>query len=260
MDLATNPQALAQALGMVTANDSDTIKQGEAALKQFSKKSNCVEALCMYCGAAQDAGSRLQAALLLKKNVAKHFKKFDGTRLAQLKPQLLLLMTQEPTKAAATALAGCVAKLAKVVLGAGGAWPELFGLLSTLGQDPNEATRALNFNLLGQMAEHLPDKLRAHMGTIAQMLTAGCQDPSNVVKKASMLACSMFLTTCGDFDEVMQLQVILTPMLTVMNACLQNGDEDSACEGLEVVMECAGSEKPLINDHLEVSAAPDYDY
>jgi len=250
--LATNPNALAQVLQMVCSPDTEAIKRGEKEIAKFVKKETCIAALGHYCATATDVATRLQAALLLKKNVAKHFKKFDAVRQSQLKAQLLMLMTQEPEKAIATALAGSVAKLAKSVMNLNGAWPELFGMLMTLQQDQNEAHRALNFNLLGQMAEHLAEKLRGHMDTIAQMLVAGCQDSSNNVKKQAMLACSAFLSQCSEFDEVEKLKCILTPMLNVMNTCLQNGDEESACEGLEVVMECASMDKPLINDHLEV--------
>ena len=250
---AQNQAALSQAFTLCLSPDTATIKRGEAQLKKFTKKDTCVEALCVYCGTSPDGATRLQAALCLKKNVAKYFKKFDHARKAQVKTQLLVLLSREPEKNIATALAGCVAKVANAALGDAPGWPELFQTLVTLGQDANERNRALNYNLLGQMAEHLPDKLLVHMDTIAQMLTTGCQDSSNTVKKEAMVACSMFIGNCSEFDEVEKLKCVLTPMLNVMTTCLQNGDEEAACEGLEVVSDCASLDKPLINDHLEVS-------
>lgn len=251
--LATDPAALASVLLMLSHNDTNTIKQGEAQLKTFTSKESCIAALFQVCSTNAHVPSRLQGAILLKKTIAKFFKKFDAGQMAQLKAQILLLMTNEPEKTIATALAGCVAKLAKRQLSeTNGQWPELFQLLGTLAQDANETKRALNFNLMSQLAENLAEKLLPYMDTIAQMLTGGCQDVSNVVKKDAMLACSTFLRVCADKDEVDKLKCVIAPMLAVMNTCLQNNDEESVCEGLEVIQECASLEKPLINEHLEV--------
>lgn len=131
-------------------------------------------------------------------------------------------------------------------------WSELFQLMMQLSQDPNEISRSLNYTLLEQLSETVSEKLKPHTATLAQMLTAGCQDPSPAVSVAAMKATTCYIRSINDDPEVMRLQSVLTPMLSVMHQCLARGDEDIVAEGLEVIQECAEMQQPLLNDHLEV--------
>ena len=62
----------------------------------------------------------------------------------------------------------------------------------------------------------------------------------------------MYISALSDCDEVMQLKVLITPIFTVLNKCLETGDELAVAEGLEVFQECVAMKQPLINDHIEV--------
>ena len=157
----------------------------------------------------------------------------------------------EPSKPIRLSICGAVANLAKSVF-AHAEWPELFQLMMQLSQDPNEISRSLNYNLLEQLSETVADKLKPHTATLAQMLTAGCQDPSPAVSVSAMKATTCYIRSISNDPGVMQLQGVLTPMLSVMHQCLARGDEDIVAEGLEVIQECAEMEQPLLNDHLEM--------
>jgi hypothetical protein len=73
------------------------------------------------------------------------------------------------------------------------------------------------------------------------------------VAVAALAATSAYIMELGNEEEIMILKVVITPMLHVMNTCLQNGDDETVTEGLEVIQECCGLEQPLVNDHIEVS-------
>ena len=84
------------------------------------------------------------------------------------------------------------------------------------------------------------------------MFVAGCQDESPTVSVAAMTATAAYIKAIADSDEVMQLQGVLTSMLTVMQTCLQRGDDDMFIEAMDVLNECVDMEQPLVNDHVEV--------
>jgi len=246
-----NPAELVGVLSMLSVNDTEVVKRGEKMLEAFLKHPGCLAALMHQVGQSSDVAVRTHAALLLKKRIFKHYKKFPQNEQQQLKAQLLGLMVAEPNKAASTALAGAVAMLAKAIFSAEQSWEELFQTLLQLAQNPNEALRALDYNLLGQLAEHVAGYLKPHMTTIAQMFVAGCNDPSAAVKKEAMGATTSFLKELADLPEVMHLECVIPPMIEVMQQCLASGDEDVVAEGLDVIQESLASEQPLANNHLE---------
>lgn len=103
------------------------------------------------------------------------------------------------------------------------------------------------------MIEQAAVYLKPFAETLAQMFVMGCQDAVSNVATAALSATSAFIIELGNEPEIMILQKVINPMLDVMNKCLQAGDEDIVCEGLDVINECCMLEQPLINDHIEVT-------
>lgn len=251
-DLSADPAALAHVLGMLSQNDTEVVKQGEGYLKPFLKQPSCILSLINQLRTSSDEGIRHHAALLLKRRANPLLKKFNAAQVQDLKAQYLQLMTNEPQKAVAVALAGVVATVAKSIFTTEGNWPELFALLMQMAQDPNEARRVLNYSLLEQLAENVATHLKPHTNTLAQMFVMGCQDPSSHVSAAAMSATGAYIQALADEPEVMQLSCVLTPMLQVMHGCLERGDEDLVVEAMDVLEDIVHMEQPLINDHVEV--------
>jgi hypothetical protein len=65
-------------------------------LEDFLKHPGCLAALMHQVGQSSDVAVRTHAALLLKKRIFKHYKKFPQNEQQQLKAQLLGLMVAEP--------------------------------------------------------------------------------------------------------------------------------------------------------------------
>jgi hypothetical protein len=84
------------------------------------------------------------------------------------------------------------------------------------------------------------------------MFCLGCQDVVNDVAEAAMKATTAYITALANVPEVMELVQVITPIMNVLQGCLQRGDEEVVQEGLEVIQECFMMEQPLINDHIEV--------
>jgi hypothetical protein len=43
---------------------------------------------------------------------------------------------------------------------------------------------------------------------------------------------------------------VISPLLIVMQRCLESGDDDVVAEGLELIQTCTAMEQPLVNDHI----------
>lgn len=250
MDLVSNPTALSGVLSMLSANDTNTIKQGERLLKPEMKKPQFMLSLINQISSSPNVQVRHHACLLLKKKIYVHLKKLQSQDAA-IKSQLLSILVSEPEKSIAIAVGGCIAMAAKASFSVGKDWNELFQTIMSLAQSPNEVHRALNYSLLEQLSENVMENLKPHTPTLVQMFIAGCQDTSLTVAKAAMNATSAYIQGMhGGEPEVMAMKDVLTPILTVMGNCLQS-DEQVVADGLVVFQECLLMKQPLINDHLE---------
>ena len=143
------------------------------------------------------------------------YDKCDAASRNELKNTFLRLMTTETVNVVRTALAGVVSRLAKAVFTNGEEWEDLFNMLMQLIHSEEPTLRALCFNLLGQvhnchthslhaisnahslrplqLAEQVPDNMKPHISTIAEMMLAGCNDPDISVSTASVVATTVFV-------------------------------------------------------------------
>ena len=78
-------------------------------------------------------------------------------------------------------------------------------------------------SLIAQLSEHVSKQLKPHTATLAAMFTAGCQDPVNAVSISALAATAAYINALSNDPDVMLLKCVLTPMLSVMHACLQRG-------------------------------------
>ncbi len=200
-----------------------------------------------------DAAIRLSATLLLKKKIGKYYSKLDRANKDALKATTLQILARETEKSVRTSIAGVIGAIAQSVF-TEGAWPELFQLLLTFSQDPNEQMRATCFILLDNLGDHISAYLKPHMATLAQLFTQGCQDPSSIVSVAAMRATSTLIQQLNGSPELMQLQCVITPLLVAIKAAVDRGDDEAAIDGLSTIADCAEAEMGLVNDHIEMVA------
>jgi len=247
--LISNPDALSQVFKSLQANDTTTVKQNEKLLNSFIKSSPQALIATIFQLKSNDPAIRHQVALYLKKKMNNNFLKLNDQQQQDIKNQLLNFLTTEQDRGVCIALSGLVASISKIAFNKPGGWPEVFTLLNSLAQQQDERLREVSFNLLDQLFEHIPSHLRPHANVIVQMFLSGLQDSSVKVKSTTITAISSFISAMDDSDEIMLLQQILTPLLTLLRNSL--ADEDLISEGLDVFQECCGTERPLINDHIE---------
>lgn len=147
----SNPANLSHVLGMLVANNTATIKNGEKLLKPFLKHHSCILALLQQMKDSSSAEVRHHAALLIKKKITVHFPRVGAANQALIKGQMLSNLRTESVKTVNIAMAGCVALLAKCVFSIGQEWPELFMVLLEFSQSSYEMIRSINYSLLEQV-------------------------------------------------------------------------------------------------------------
>ena len=80
----------------------------------------------------------------------------------------------------------------------------------------------------------------------------GLQDSASpAVVKASLNGMRDLMVSISDKEEVIQLQALIGPVLAATTNLLNAGDEDLVTDGLEVLQEASGIEKPIINDQID---------
>ena len=152
--IVNNPADLVNVLTMLSANDTNIVKQGEKALKPILKQPMCLPALLNIVGSRElTEVVRHQAAVLLKKK-ATLYSKFNESEKVSIRAQFLSAMVNENVKVIGTALAGAVAALAKASMASKHPtqWPELFQAIMTLAQHPEERLKVLTYSLLAQVS------------------------------------------------------------------------------------------------------------
>jgi hypothetical protein len=103
-----NPDHLSQVLRMLSANSTETVKQGEQLLKPFNKDPICLSAYMTQITSCPDLVCRHQAALMLKKCISRHFEKFPEANRDSLKATILNIFVNETSKPIQNALAGYI--------------------------------------------------------------------------------------------------------------------------------------------------------
>jgi hypothetical protein len=243
-------EELFQILQKLTSNETSTVKEGEKLLSPFLQHHSCIGPLMTQVMGSPDLSVKMQAAILLKRKVSGHFGKFNAAEQAQLKMQLMQMVTSEPDKTVSVALSGAIASVAFATFSNNGSWDELFAGLMTLHKDPSEVLRARNYNILAQLAEKVSEHLKPHVTTIAQMLVLGCGDDHASVKVEAMQATTSFISNLSDSPEVMAFEPVMRPLFGVMQQCLQD-NEQVVEEGLDVIQEAVTMEFPLVNGHID---------
>lgn len=98
----------------------------------------------------------------------------------------------------------------------------------------------------------MSEELKPHTPTLVQMFIAGCEDPSLSVATASIHAIAAYISSLsGTAPEALLFKTVLTPVLNLLQKCLQQGEELIVAEGLDVFQECVIMKQPVINDHIE---------
>jgi hypothetical protein len=254
---------ISQLLAALTQPNTETIRAAEKALKPLLKDPRCVASLLdvLKAGNTPEAPVRHVAAIVLRKRISGHFKKFDEQTKNYVKSEILVILSNEPERTVRHGTAGVAAELAKLEIGSsgGGKWSELFQFIS-MAADPtnsNPDAQELGFFLLSEMTEtiveHMPDQLPGLSQLYTSALTPATPPKVQNTALKSLGQLISYIADDEDTDLVGKYYAPLIPsLLAVADQCRQRGDEDIVSATLDVLYDLSFSPSEAIATHLTI--------
>ncbi|CAH1269854.1 IPO4 [Branchiostoma lanceolatum] len=244
---------MAQSLETILENllvpDNAVIQQATTQLQEAYKDPAIVPALCGVLGSSQNPQVRQYAAVLLRRKIAKQWKKFDQETQASLKATLLQVLVQEPERTVRHAAAQIVGAVARHELQEG-RWPELLQFMQDCIRDNEPNKREMGMFVLSTVCDTSAQGLQPHFSSLFALFNTTLEDVDNrAVPFYTIQAMTSLVEFCGT-DEAGTFQKLIPKVLAVIRHLLQH-DEDQACEALEIFDELVECEVAIVVPHLK---------
>eukprot|EP00903_Cladosiphon_okamuranus_P009337 g8905.t1 len=249
--LGTNPAMLEQLLMETTVPDTEQIKKAEVVLKKYTKDPACVPPLLQQMRSSQHEQARQLASMLIKKNIARHWKAFNDQEKESVKSVLLQGVGTDPSRLVRHTIAALIAKLAKILFATPQGWQELLDFVGQCAQQQSEEHRELAFTILFELTETVGDVLTAHFDVLQGLFLQALKDPSSKVQVAALKACSALLAYLSMDDSGMKFRSLVQPCLQVSKGCLLRGDDQTVAVTLDVFADLCSSPLALVNAHAD---------
>jgi hypothetical protein len=168
---------------------------------------------------------------------------------AAVKQELLAALAAEPNASVRKKVGDAVSELAAELLPAG-AWPELLPALVERVQSGQAQAMEAGLAILGTLATYATGALRPHLAQLHPLLGTCLGHPSLEVQVAALHAVAGFIQQLEDAKEREAFAPMLPAVLATLGRCLTAGEEDSAQEVLERLIEVAEEHPKFLKRQL----------
>ncbi|KAJ7541709.1 hypothetical protein O6H91_10G072300 [Diphasiastrum complanatum] len=204
--------------------------------------------------ASQQVEVRAMSAILLRKLITKDdvslWPQLNASVQTTVKAQLLICVQREEGKSILKKLCDTVAELAAGILEEG-MWPELLPFMFQCVSSDSPKLQESALLMFAQLAQYMGPQLRSHLPTLhavfQQSLSA---NTSSDVRIAALRATTSFVQTLESQQERDGFQDLLPGMMQTLSLALNNHEEATAQEALEMFIEVAGSEPRFLRRQL----------
>ena len=144
-----DPAQLADLLSKLS--DQNTIKAAEKALKPFCNGSECIPRLLQQVSENPDNTSKLQAAILIKRNLTKHYSTYPDEAKRAVKSQILQIIQTEEARNVASNIVGTVSTILALSVKdevVADPWDELFNTVFQMASSGDEVMCSRAYLLL----------------------------------------------------------------------------------------------------------------
>jgi importin-5 len=168
-----------------------------------------------------------------------------------LKSHLLSALQSDPPKPIAKKVCDAISELAATLLPEN-AWSELLPFLFSAASGP-EAPNLQESALLifARLSDYIAESLLDHLMTIHNLLASALAHPTSPDVRIAALGAVVNLVQClptnSDRDK---MQDLLPAMMRALTDCLNSGQEASAQEALELLVELAGAEPRFLRRQI----------
>jgi len=168
---------------------------------------------------------------------------------ANIKQELMNALVEEQQKTVVKKVGDTISELAADLLPKN-LWPELLPALNQLVAAGNPAHMQAALNILANLASFSSDCLRPHLGGLHPLL-GGCLQHRDIdVQVAALLCVANLIQSLNEASEREAFQPMVPAMLSALGRCLQGGEENSAQEVLEALIEVAENHPKFLRRHL----------
>jgi hypothetical protein len=164
-----------------------------------------------------------------------------------IKAELLNALKNEQDKSVVKKVCDAVSEVA---VEAHEGWPELVPFLFQCVQSGQPGLMESALVIFSTLASCITDTLQPQLPTLVQVLTACITHPTRDVQLASLRAISNFIQALDEPSDRDKFQHLIPAMLGLLGACLNEGDEASAQEGLELFIEVAEAHPRFLRKQL----------
>ncbi|XP_068337995.1 uncharacterized protein [Pyrus communis] len=221
--------------------------------KQTDPDSLCLKLahLLQFSPAAE---ARAMSAILLRKQLTRDdsylWPRLNPTTQSSLKTILLTCIQQVDNKSISKKLCDTISELASGILPDNG-WPELLPFMFQCVSSDSPKLQESAFLIFAQLSQYIGDTMVPHIKELhAVFLHSLGNSPSPDVKIAALNAVINFiqcLTSSGDRDR---FQDLLPAMMKTLMESLNNGNEATAQDALELLIELAGTEPRFLRRQI----------
>lgn len=263
MESVIGPEQLEALLLQLRQSDSEQIRQAEAVLKKaLAQPFFMCDLLGRLHGSAAPEARQL-AAVLMRRRLGGHWRKYAPALQAQIKSALLERVGAEPVSLVRSSTADLVCVVAKQALPKG-EWPELLAFIAQCARAEQEAHREVAMQLVGSLldAEEVIAFLQPHFEALKTMLSAALSEPPpSTVPRAALKALSAWAQALvlADESETQESFAVLRPLLPLVMqvgaVAVAAGDDETVrlgCNMLdEIVESCPALAKAQLHPMLD---------
>ncbi|GAB4843737.1 Importin-5 [Ancistrocladus abbreviatus] len=198
--------------------------------------------------------ARAMAAILLRKQLTRDdsflWPQISPSTQSSLKSVLLACVQREDSKSILKKLCDTVSELAAGILPENG-WPELLPFMFQCVTSENFKLRESALLIFAQLAQYIGETLIPHLDTLHavffQCLSAGS---SADVRIAALGASVNFIQCLSGASDRDKFQDLLPLMMQTLTEALNCGQETTAQEALELLIDLAGTEPRFLRKQL----------
>lgn len=198
---------------------------------------------------------RAMAAVLLRKLLTRDdaylWPRLSLTTQSSLKSSMLSCIQREEAKSISKKICDTVSELASGILPENG-WPELLPFVFQCVSSDSPKLQESAFLILAQLSQYVGETLTPHIkhlhGVFLQCLSSN--SAGSDVKIAALNAVISFVQCLSNSTERDRFQDVLPAMIRTLTESLNNGNEATAQEALELLIELAGTEPRFLRRQL----------
>ncbi|XP_057484195.1 uncharacterized protein LOC130770680 [Actinidia eriantha] len=203
---------------------------------------------------SQHVEARAMSAILLRKQLTRDdsylWPRLSPSTQSSLKSILLACVQREEAKTIIKKLCDTVSELASGILPENG-WPELLPFMFQCVSSDSPKLQESAFLIFAQLSQYIGETLIPHIKHLhAVFLQCLTSSPNADVKIASLSAVINFIQCLSNSSDRDRFQDLLPAMMTTLTEALNGGQEATAQEALELLIELAGTEPRFLRRQL----------